>query len=35
MFRANIGISGGKIAKVGRLDTVEAERVIDARNENK
>jgi N-acyl-D-amino-acid deacylase len=30
-FRADVGISGGKIAKVGRLDIVEAERVIDAR----
>jgi len=30
-FRADVGISGGKIAKVGRLDIVETERVIDAR----
>jgi len=30
-FRADIGISGGKIAKVGRLDTRDAERIIDAR----
>jgi N-acyl-D-amino-acid deacylase len=30
-FRADVGILGGKIAKVGRLDTLEAERVIDAR----
>ena len=29
-FRADVGISEGKIAKVGRLDTMEAERVIDA-----
>ena len=30
-FRADVGISGGKIAKVGKLDTVGTERVIDAR----
>ena len=30
-FRADVGISGGKIAKVGRLDTVGAEKLIDAR----
>jgi N-acyl-D-amino-acid deacylase len=29
-FRADVGISDGRIAKVGRLDTMEAERVIDA-----
>jgi len=29
-FRADVGISGGEIEKVGRLDTVEAKRVIDA-----
>jgi len=29
-FRADVGVSGGKIAKVGRLDPVKPERVIDA-----
>jgi len=29
-FRANVGISEGKIAEVGRLDTMKAERVINA-----
>jgi len=30
-FRADVGITGGKIATVGRLDTVDTERVINAR----
>jgi len=30
-FRADVGISGGKIAKVGRLNAVKTERVFDAR----